>query len=297
METLRYNGFEIAYERYGDPEAPAIVLIMGLAMTSACWPRTLISVLVQEGFQVIAPDNRDSGASIHMTETKLTAQDVLLNIGRFLIGKPIVGAAYALEDMAFDVERLLNHLKIRRAHVVGVSMGGMIAQVMATQCPNRVASLVSIASASGNPKTGWGNIKAIWTLLRKPSNPKYQYQYHADVCRTLAGPGYMPDEEELEKMLSVVPELNCDDEATARQVLSILTSGDRREQLKNIQAPTLVVHGDADPLLPVAAGKEVAQLIPNAELVLIPQMGHQLPEKLMPRLGTMIAMHCHRYPA
>lgn len=142
---------------------------MGLGMSSAAWPTSLIAHLVREGFQVITPDNRDCGESSRCTDMKADGRNVASAVAQALLRRKVT-SAYALEDMALDVERLLNYLSIRRAHIVGISMGGMIAQVAAVQSPNRVASLTSIASASGNPRTGFGRLNAVWTLLRKPDN-------------------------------------------------------------------------------------------------------------------------------
>ena len=197
--TIPYNGFKLAYRRYGASDAPAVVLIMGLGMSSAAWPTSLIAHLVREGFQVITPDNRDCGESSRCTDMKADGRDVASAVAQALLRRKGT-SAYALEDMALDVERLLNHLSIRRAHIVGISMGGMIAQVAAVQSPNRVASLTSIASASGNPRTGFGRLNAVWTLLRKPDNLNTEEglrDYFARVFTTLSGPAYKPSGEEL----------------------------------------------------------------------------------------------------
>lgn len=299
MQKLDYNGYQFAYSCYGDADAPAIVLIMGLGMAGVAWPPSLISYLVREGFYVVVPDNRDCGESARFTEFSADGRDVAKAVALTLCRRRVT-SGYALEDMAFDVERLLDHLGIRRAHVTGISMGGMIAQVMATQCPNRVASLISIASASGNPDTGLGNWKAIWTLLRKPADIQTEAglrNYFAKVFRVLSGPVYQPDEAEMNSMLNRLPSLHYDAEAMYRQLLAILASGDRSAQLARVLTPTLVIHGTADPLLPFTAGEEVARVMPKAELVPITGMGHQLPEKLMPQIGALIAGHCHRHPA
>ena len=154
-EILERQGFRYAYRRRGDEDAPAVVLLMGLGLPKEAWPETLVSGLLAEGFQVITPDNRDAGESTHMTSWQVSGRDVFEAIAKTMIGRPVVGE-YALEDMALDLERLLDRLSIRRAHVVGISMGGMIAQVFAAQCPNRAATLTSISSAVGNPRTGFG---------------------------------------------------------------------------------------------------------------------------------------------
>ena len=134
-EILERQGFRYAYRRRGDEDAPAVVLLMGLGLPKEAWPEMLVSGLLAEGFQVITPDNRDAGESTHMTSWQVSGRDVFEAIAKTMIGRPVVGE-YALEDMALDLERLLDRLSIRRAHVVGISMGGMIAQVFAAQCPN-----------------------------------------------------------------------------------------------------------------------------------------------------------------
>ena len=159
-QNFRKARIPLCYRRRGDEDAPAVVLLMGLGLPKEAWPETLISGLLAEGFQVITPDNRDAGESTHMTSWQVSGRDVFEAIAKTMIGRPVVGE-YALEDMALDLERLLDRLSIRRAHVVGISMGGMIAQVFAAQCPNRAATLTSISSAVGNPRTGFGNLRAI----------------------------------------------------------------------------------------------------------------------------------------
>lgn len=299
MDALYYNGFKLAYRRYGASDAPAVVLVMGLGMSSAAWPMSLIDYLVREGFQVITPDNRDCGESSRCVDMKADGGDIAKAVAQALMRRKVT-SAYALEDMALDVERLLNHLSIRRAHIAGISMGGMIAQVAAVQSPNRIASLTSIASASGNPRTGFGHLKAVWTLLRKPNNIDTEEglrNYFSRVFSTLSGPAYKPSAEELEDMLNRLESLHYDSDGTARQLLAILASGDRSWQLRRITAPALVIHGTADPLLPLAAGRETADLIPDSRFEAIDGMGHQLPEALVPRLAALIAQHCHRHPA
>lgn len=296
---LNYNGQRIAYSQYGNAAAPAIVLLMGLGLPGQAWPMPLLSYLLQEGFQVIVPDNRDCGDSFRFpAEKALTEKEIGKAIVRALAFLPVAGH-YALEDMALDVEKLLNELQIRRAHVVGISMGGMIAQVLATQCPNRVASLVSIASASGNPKTGLGNLKAIQALISRPEEktPEAVRAYFENVFNVLAGPDFKPEADEMRRLLEEVDRIHYDTEGTYRQLLAILMSGNRAKQLRRLHVPTLVIHGTDDPLLPHAAGEEVAELIPGARLESIKGMGHQLPEKLMPRIGKLIARHCHANPA
>lgn len=164
-EVLLSGDFRYAYRRFGDPEAPAIILLMGLGMSMDAWPESLISGLLAEGFQVITPDNRDSGDSTHMVDWHVSRTEVFRAIARALLRLRVQGE-YGLEDMALDLERLLDALGIRRAHVCGISLGGMIGQVFACQCPNRTATLTSISSAVGNPRTGFGRCELLQRYLR-----------------------------------------------------------------------------------------------------------------------------------
>lgn len=295
MPVLRNNGFEYAYVRRGDPEAPAVLLLMGLGMPKEAWPEALVRGLLERGFQVVAPDNRDAGASSRMSAWRPGPGDVMRAITRAVLGLPVVGE-YALEDMALDAERLLDALGIRRAHVAGVSMGGMIAQVLAVQCPNRVATLTSISSASGNPRTGLGRPSAIWSVLSqgRRGDPRARV---LSVLRTLAGPAYPVDEVEADTLFEALPLFDIELDAVFRQVIALLASGNRSAQLENLRVPTFVVHGSSDPLLPPAAGEEMARLIAGARLWMVEGLGHQLPPALMPELAARIAAHASRHPA
>ena len=167
MPFFEYNEKRFHYETYGSDDAPSLILLMGLGMAGSMWPEAFFVPFLRAGLRVIVFDNRDSGESVHCTESPVTERDVLTAIGRAVLRRP-VSAPYALEDMAIDVERLMDYLAVRRAHVVGFSMGGMIAQVLATHSPNRVATLSSLSSAVGNPSTGIGKFMTIYTLLKAP---------------------------------------------------------------------------------------------------------------------------------
>lgn len=267
---------------------------MGLGLPKEAWPETLVSGLLAEGFQVITPDNRDAGESTHMTSWPVSGRDVFEAIAKTMIGRPVVGE-YALEDMALDLERLLDRLSIRRAHVVGISMGGMIAQVFAAQCPNRAATLTSISSAVGNPRTGFGNLRAIAAVAMTGSDGNSAAQHYTHILRTLAGPQYPPSEAELTEAAKL--KLAYDAEATRRQLIALLASGNRSRQVRELTAPTLVIHGRDDPLLPFKAGEETAALIRGAKLIAVDGLGHQLAPALMESYVRWIAEHCHAHPA
>lgn len=301
MEELQYlnaGGLTYAYRRYGDPEAPAVVLLMGLGLSMEAWPEGIISGLLAEGLQVITPDNRDAGSSFRFTGWQPGRGDVARAIIRTVLGLSVSGE-YALEDMALDIERLLDHLGIRRAHVAGVSMGGMIAQVFATQCPNRVATLTSISSAVGNPKTGLGSLRAILAVAGTgdASSPEALQAHFKTVLTALSGSKYRPTPEELDDAIRSAPRIGYDPVATRRQLIALLASGNRAKAVRQLRTPTLVIHGTEDPLLPFAAGEETARLIRGAKLIPVDGLGHQLPPSLMGTYAKWIAEECHAHPA
>ena len=301
MEELQYlnaGGLTYAYRRYGDPEAPAVVLLMGLGLSMEAWPEGIISGLLAEGLQVITPDNRDAGSSFRFTGWQPGRGDVARAIIRTVLGLSVSGE-YALEDMALGIERLLDHLGIRRAHVAGVSMGGMIAQVFATQCPNRVATLTSISSAVGNPKTGLGSLRAILAVAGTgdASSPEALQAHFKTVLTALSGSKYRPTPEELDDAIRSAPRIGYDPVATRRQLIALLASGNRAKAVRQLRTPTLVIHGTEDPLLPFAAGEETARLIRGAKLIPVEGLGHQLPPSLMGTYAKWIAEECHAHPA
>lgn len=294
MQFVVNHGHKIAYYQYGDKASPAALLIMGMELPGLCWPPILVQKLIEEGFQVIIPDNRDAGQSMHLTDEHVDQGDVVNGILNAIIGRQVSQAKYRLEDMAVDMVHLLDELQITRAHVVGFSMGGMIAQVIASNYPERVSTLVSISSATGHVRTGLGKLMTIWSLIREPKAQEPFENYVRSVVTGLAGPAYQPAQEEIQYMYQQMEQQRFDREALYRQLLGILASGDRSPSLAKITAPALVIHGKNDPLLPFAAGEETAALIPEAELWAIDGLGHQLPMKLMSQYGQRIALHCHK---
>ena len=298
IEYMENGGSRYAWRRWGDRQAPAVVLVAGLGLTMDSWPEALVRGLLQEGFQVVTPDNRDAGCSSRLDSWKVERSDVIRAVVRTLLGLRVEGE-YALEDMALDVERLLDVLGIRRVHVVGFSMGGMIAQVLACQCPNRVATLTSISSAAGNPRTGIGRPGILVKMLglQPCSTPEDVRRHARDLLERLSGPKYRPDPGEADRMAEEAVRGAFDLEATRRQLIALLTSGNRMNALRQLRMPTLVIHGTEDPLLPLVAGREVAGCIPGARMVEVDGLGHQLPPGLMPDYAAWISGHCHAHPA
>ena len=290
------DNIQIAYEVHGDESAPPVLLVMGLGMPLMAWPKSFIEGLVRQGLRVITFDNRDSGYSTKISEN-VSKFKILMAISRTLARKH-VSAPYSLEDMAADAEAVLDTLEVRRAHVLGVSMGGMIAQVMALNYPQRVASLISVMSASGNPSTGLGSFNAIRTLLKKPAHEddvESVARYFKAMFKVIGSPQGSYDEGLIRGVAKSVVQSGYQFSAASRQLLAILASGDRSKTLCRIIAPTLVIHGRSDPLLPFKAGEEVARNIPNSRMLGIDGMGHDLPDRVIEQIVREVAKHCHRY--
>ena len=287
----------IEYESLGDSSHPAIVLIMGLGMQLTAWPDEFCHALVARGYHVIRFDNRDCGLSGRAPGKKRA--NLLLAMAASALGLP-VRTPYTLEDMAGDVVGLMDRLGIARAHIVGASMGGMIAQVLAAKFPQRVQSLTSIMSTSGNRKLSKPTRPARKVLLARPADPKNPdsvIEHLVETFGVIGSPGYPSTREELRSRIGRSVRRSYDPAGVARQLLAIIASGDRRKLLQTIATPTLVIHGAADPLVPLAAGRDTAQHIPGARLQVIDGMGHDFPEALMPRLATLVADHCeHAVP-
>jgi proline iminopeptidase len=292
MPTATANGLTLAYEASGDPRGSPLVLVMGLGMPLVFWPDAFVDGLAANGFRVVCFDNRDCGHSEKVRSGRLP--NIPLAIGRALLRLP-VRAPYTLEDLAADVAGLLDALGIARAHLVGVSMGGMIGQAMAARYPERVTSLTSIMSSSGNPRVSLGRMGVVRAVLRRPDDPNDVAAVIAHLVHlfgAIGSPGFATDAALLQRTCERVARRGYYPVGTARQLLAILASGDRRRDLARIRAPTLVIHGTHDPLLPAAAGRDTARHIPGAKLMLIEGMGHDLPPALTPRLVAAIAAHC-----
>ncbi|MCC7310181.1 MAG: alpha/beta fold hydrolase [Sulfuritalea sp.] len=282
----------IEYESLGDPTRPAIVLIMGLGMQLTGWPDSFCRALVARGYRVIRFDNRDCGLSGRVAGKK--RGNLLLAMAAAALGLP-VRTPYTLEDMAGDTIGLMDRLGLEQAHIVGASMGGMIAQILAAKFPRRALSLTSIMSTSGNRRVSKPSKAARKVLLARPADSKNTdavIEHMVDMFGVIGSPGYPSTREELRQHIGRSVRRAYYPAGVARQLLASIASGDRRRQLRTIMAPTLVIHGADDPLVPLAAGRDTAQHIPGASLLVIKGMGHDFPEALMPRLATAIADHC-----
>jgi len=278
---------ELVYETIGDPSDPALLLVMGLGMQLIHWDREFCEGLAERGFQVIRFDNRDAGLS-----TKIDAP--VPNVMRAMAGLRIQ-APYLLSDMADDSFGLLDHLELERAHVVGVSMGGMIAQTMAIRRPERVLSLGSMLSTPGDRRVGTPKLR-VWSVLmrRAPQDRDAYIEYFVRVFRMIGSPGYRVDDERMREQAAATYDRCHYPAGTARQLGAILASGSRTAALRRLDVPTVVIHGRSDPLVPFRAGVATARAIPGAELIAIPGMGHDLPRELWPRFTDALAKNAER---
>ncbi len=286
--TARVNGLEIVYEQFGDGENPALLLIMGLGVQMLGWDAELCEQLAERGFHVVRFDNRDVGRS-----TKIEGGPPA-DVAAAIAGD-VSSASYTLDDMVDDCAGLLDHLGVQAAHVVGASQGGMIAQTMALRFPQRVKSLVSIMSSTGNREVGLPHPEAIPALLTRPPADREGFiDFAVSVWRVIGSPGFDLDEEGLRGRAGASWDRGIHSDGTARQLVAILASGDRTEALRRLDLPTVVIHGTDDALIDVSGGKATAAAIPGAKLVLIEGMGHDLPRVLWPRLIDLIVANAGR---
>ncbi|WP_116997100.1 alpha/beta fold hydrolase [Desertimonas flava] len=272
MTAADVNGIRIEYEIYGDGEP--LLLEMGLAGQMISWPLDWVNLLVDAGFRVIRFDNRDIGLS--------TTFDAAGPVGIPRLARAIVrrhrtsDAPYRISDMADDAAGLLDHLGIERAHLVGVSMGGMISQAVAIQYPGKVASLTSIMSNTGDRRHGVPAPALLRQFRRlRPTGPEGYVEGTVQVFRLISGPHF--DEAEIRAMAQEALDRHFDSDGTSRQLLAILASPDRTADLRRVTAPTLVVHGLVDPLVRPSGGIATARAIPGSRLLMFPDMGHDLP--------------------
>ena len=291
MSQVTANGITIEYEAQGRRSDPPILLIMGLGAQLTLWPQAFVDTLAAEGLYVVRHDNRDCGLSSDFGgwgRANLPAA-----IQRMMAGGK-VEAPYLLEDMAADALGLMDTLGIARAHIVGASMGGMIAQIIAAQHSARCLSLTSIMSTSSRPGLPPGKPEAIQALLSRPESDDREtlVQYSMKLRRVISGTRFTYTDAELRDIVEHNIDRRYYPEGVGRQYLAILASGSRADLLPIVRVPTLVIHGSEDPLLPLACGRDVADLVPGARVEIFEGMGHDIPPALAPDMARMIARHC-----
>src|SRR5580700_5801836 len=290
-QLARANGIDLCYEIFGDADAEPMLMIMGLGAQMIHWDDDFCRQLAARGFRVIRFDNRDIGKSSKLTGGKRLTPLELLKL-RFL--KIPVQAPYKLRDMAEDTIGLMDVLGIKLAHLVGASMGGMIAQEIAIIFPERVRSLTSIMSTTGNPKVP-PPTRAAAAMLMAPPPPTHD-EYIARFAQTwkLLRVGRFPEDEALDRSRAErTYERGLNPAGVGRQLRAILASGSRKERLGSVKAPTLVIHGTVDPLVRPEGGKDTAASIPGAKLLMIEGMGHALPIPMWPQVIDAIDKHAH----
>jgi len=286
VETARDvgpSGIDVAFERFGAPDAPPLLLIMGLATQMLGWPDGFCEMLANCGVHVIRFDNRDVGLSIHLHDAPKA------NVMAAVQGDTS-SASYVLADMAADAVGLLDALELDSAHIVGASMGGMIAQIVAIDHPERVRSLTSIMSTTGDTSVGRPTPAALGTLLSPPASSRDEAMDRAvKVFRIIGSPGFELDVDELRDRAGRAFDRANDPQGVARQMLAVIASPDRTAALRTVSAPTLVLHGADDSLVNVSGARATAEAIPGAEVVIIDGMGHDLPRALWPHITERIA--------
>ncbi len=284
------RGITLCYETFGEPSNPTALLIMGLGTQMVAWQEEFCGRLAARGLYVIRFDNRDIGRSTHMSGRPPTTAQLLTRSRR--------AARYTLGDMADDAVGLLRELDLAPAHVIGASMGGMIAQVLAARHPQMVRSLVSIMSNTGSMRSGQPALRTYSILLRRPPHGREAYIANIERVHAVIGsPGLPRDLDDLRAFAGVSYDRDHDPRGPGRQLAAIIASGNRTPELRRITAPTLVIHGSADRLIAPSGGRATAHAIPGAKLLMIGGMGHDLPRAAWPQLIEAIGDHALRADA
>jgi pimeloyl-ACP methyl ester carboxylesterase len=287
-QFARIGTIDLCYEVMGPADGMPLLLVMGLGSQMILWNDVFCGQLVERGFHVIRFDNRDCGRSTVLGDARPPTL-------RQLALRQQSGASYTLDDMAGDAVGLLDHLEIDRAHIVGASMGGMIAQLIAINHPGRTRSLVSIMSTTGNWRVGVPRPNVLPFLLRKPRTDRDGYAEDLiTVFQTIGSKRYPEDAEELRAYAGRAFDRGFHPAGTARQMAAIQTAPDRTKRLGGLSIPSAVIHGTADPLVAPSGGRATAKAIPGARLVMLEGMGHDLPRPLWPEVVSTIAQTAGR---
>ena len=289
MPQATVNGLRFEYDIHGAAGDPAVLLIMGFSAQMTMWPMSFVEGLVGRGFRVVRFDNRDIGLSSKLDEKG--PPDIGAAMTAAMTGQRYAGAPYLLDDMAADAVGLLDAQDIARAHIVGASMGGMIAQIVAAKHPGKTISLTSIMSTTGRPGLPAAAPEIMGALMTPPASPSREdrRKQFMTMFRTIGSPGFPATEAEIEALADAqVDRAPYNPAGVGRQMVAIMSSEPRHELLAGVRCPALVLHGADDPLVPLEGGKDTAASIPGAELVVIPGMGHDFTEALMPQFLTHV---------
>jgi pimeloyl-ACP methyl ester carboxylesterase len=273
----------LCWQEMGDPEGEPMVLVMGLGAQMIHWDDGLCELIAHEGFRVIRFDNRDIGRSTVLPGPPPGRLAMLMGLPR--------GVAYTLDDMADDVGGLLDSLELDEAHVVGASMGGMIAQVFGYRQPQRVRSLGLIMTGAGKRAASVPRLRALGTLMREAPRERERYaEFAVKTFKVIGSPGFPGQDERIRAHALAAFDRGLSRAGVARQLHASTVSGDRSRKLRGVSAPTVVIHGADDPLVRPAGGRHVAAAIPNARLVMVPGMGHDLPPEVWPLIAGELVM-------
>ncbi len=285
VPTASANGIDLAYETFGDPADPTVLLVMGLGAQLTAWDEGFCALLVARGHLVVRFDNRDIGKSTWIDTPDLDVPAAVLAA----IGGDPSGAPYRLEDMALDTVGLLDHLGIDRAHVVGASMGGMIAQTLAIEHPGRVRSLTSIMSTTGEPSVGSSDPELLPILVgARPTDREGSIEFGVTTARAISSPDHF-DEARARARATTDFDRGLNPLGVPRQLLATIASGSRADGLSHLDLPALVIHGRQDRLVNISGGQRTAELVAGADFLAIDDMAHDLPVAHWPRIADAIA--------
>ena len=291
MAKAKANGIQIEYETFGDSNSPPLLLIRGLGTQMTDWEEDFCNQFVEKGFFVIRFDNRDVGLSQKFEECGVP--DIMAALTALMQGQEIQ-TPYRLEDMADDAVGLLDTLGIKKAHILGISMGSAITQIIGYRHPSRVLSLIPIMGTTGNPELPPAKPEAMKLLLTPaPEEREANIEHYQKTQKVIWG--NLPyDEEDINKRAAISYDRANYPQGVARQLVATIANGNRKPRLASITAPALVIHGAQDPLIPMEGGKDTAKAIPGADLLIIEGMGHCLPRAAWPQIVEAIAAHARK---
>lgn len=295
MPNVYANGIQIEYDTFGDRSSPPLLLVMGFSGQMILWDEELCDQLAKRGLYVNRFDNRDVGLSTKIEEAgEYDILEIFSALGRGEEIRP----PYTLDDMADDAVGLLDGLGLGKAHVCGASMGGMIAQTMAVRYPDRLLSLISMASSTGNPELASARPPVTDSQSLQPvpvpQEREANIEYMINGMRELSGPGFFFDDTRVRDLAADCYDRCFYPQGAVRQLMAIIASGNRKPALAQVNVPTLVIHGDSDPLVPVEYGRDTAEAVPGADLLIIEGMGHDLPRGAWQQIIDAIVIHTRR---
>jgi proline iminopeptidase len=291
MATIQANGVELAYEQEGDTTNPVILLVQGLGYPLSAWPASFVQGLVEAGYCVVRFDNRDVGLSSKMDHLTMPAiPQVFVDIAQ---GKPVT-VPYSLQDMADDALALMDALSLSQVHLLGMSMGGMIAQTAAIAAPDRFLSLTCIMSSTSNPALPGPSDAVSFHLMSQPesSAPEHLLAHEMKTKKLIGSPAYPLSDEEIQAFVISLAMRGVSPLGVTRQTLAVMTASNRESRLAELNLPALVIHGEADPLVNVKSGVAIAKSIPNSQLKIFPGMGHEIPLPLVDEMVDLISKLC-----